>query len=69
MSSETTASRGGFKRDSLTVLLKLSQSQFCPMFIKQRMAMRYAAQSDLIANRRFHHSNAGNATRAKAVAA
>jgi len=50
-------------------LMKSSIAKLCPEFNMQRMAMQYAEESYLTANRRFRNLSAGNASRAKAVAA
>jgi starch phosphorylase len=50
-------------------LMKNSIAKLCPDFNMQRVAMQYAEESYLSANRRFRILSAGNAARAKEVAA
>jgi glycogen phosphorylase len=50
-------------------LMKNSITKLCPEFNMQRMAMQYAEQSYLTANRRFWNLSANNAARARAVSA
>jgi starch phosphorylase len=50
-------------------LMKTSISKLCPEFNMQRMAMQYAEEAYLTANRRFRNLSAGSAARARGVAA
>ena len=50
-------------------LMKTSIAKLCPEFNMQRMAMQYAEEAYLTANCRFRNLSAGNAARAKEVAA